>query len=223
MQSLGQRIKENYEYRARTKLIRRMPVIIRLDGKSFHTLTKNCQKPFDTSFQQVMEYTALYLIQEVQGCKLAYVQSDEISLLLTDYATFNTEAWFDNNIQKICSVSAGMASANFSILWSEIGIFDARAFNLPKEEVNNYFLWRQQDWAKNSVQMLARAHFSHKELQNKKIADMHEMLYTKGINWAKLDAKWKNGTTLYKYEKTIKAISSALFLDSPGFIENIIK
>ncbi|MCK9596522.1 tRNA(His) guanylyltransferase Thg1 family protein [Candidatus Pacearchaeota archaeon] len=199
--NLGNRMKENYENRYRMKLQRRTPVIIRLDGKAFHTLTRKCIKPFDEHFSESMLITAKYLCSEIQGCKCAYIQSDEISLLLTDFDTFETEAWFDYNIQKITSVSAATASIIFSNSFFDkwgIAVFDSRAFNIPKEEVHNYFLWRQLDWVRNSIQMLAQANFSHKELHGKNSSDMHEMLHTKNINWTYLQPKWKNGVFIIK-------------------------
>ena len=195
-------MKNNYENRHRTKLIRRVPVIIRLDGKAFHTLTRFCDKPFDAGFIAAMEETALNLCNEIQGAKCAYVQSDEISILLTDFDTLVTEAWFDYNLQKIVSVSAAMASVYFSKSWFFNNcFFDSRAFNIPKEEVANYFVWRQQDWIRNSVQMLARVYYSHKELHKKNTNDIHEMLYQKGVNWAKTDPVLRNGTFILLQEK----------------------
>lgn len=191
--SLGDRIKHNYENRNRSYLTRRTPVIMRLDGKAFHTLTRSCTKPFDIEFSSAMVYTAHKLLKEIQGAKCAYTQSDEISILITDYETLETEAWFDYNVQKITSVAAAVASLAFSDAYKKEGIFDCRVFNIPKEEVCNYFIWRQKDWIRNSIQMLARKHFSHKELHNKKIKDIHDMLYTKNINWADLEDRWKNG------------------------------
>ena len=200
MQSLGDRMKENYENRHRVKLIRRIPVILRLDGKAFHTLTRGCEKPFDAILRKCMTDTAEFLCSQIQGAKFAYTQSDEISILLTDYDNLSTEAWFDYNLQKICSIAAAMCSVQFSKHWSGgTAHFDCRAFNIPKEEVVNYFLWRQRDWERNSLQMLARSVFSHNELQGKKTPEMHEMLHTKKINWANLDGKWKNGSTTFKY------------------------
>lgn len=191
--SLGDRMKSNYEDRAQTFLLRRMPVIIRLDGRAFHTLTRGCDRPFDESLSNCLEGTALWLCREVQGTKCIYLQSDEISLLLTDFDKLDTMAWFDYNIQKVVSVTAGIASARFSQIWGSLATFDSRAFNLPKEEVANYFVWRQKDWIRNSVTMLAQAHFSHKQLHRKCQADMHEMLHSKGVNWADLPERWKNG------------------------------
>lgn len=194
--SIGNRIKDNYEHRYRIKLTRRTPVIIRLDGKAFHTLTRTISRPFSKTFQSAMAATAFVLCNEIQGAKCAYIQSDEISILLADFDRFTTEAWFDYNLQKIVSVSAGIASADFTRRWDTkaLAVFDSRAFNIPKEEVCNYFIWRQQDWVRNSVQMLAQAHYSHKQLHQKNIADMHEMLHEKGVNWADLEPVWKNGT-----------------------------
>jgi len=203
--SLGQRMKENYEFRAQTHLTRRTPVIIRLDGRSFHTLTKRfkLEKPFDLKFNSWMQETVIALCEEIQGAKLGYTQSDEISILMVDYDNLDSEAWFNYNVQKVVSVSASIATEAFTNAMINDGrcwpvSFDSRAFNIPREEANNYFVWRQQDWIKNSVQMLARAHYSHKELQSKNQSDMHEMLYQKGINWANLDDWKKNGVTFTK-------------------------
>ena len=112
--SLGDRMKSNYENRAKTYLTRRTPVIIRLDGKAFHTLTRGMKKPYDEIFHNTMNATMKYLCENIQGCKLGYTQSDEITLLLTDYDTLSTDAWFDYNVQKICSVSASMATMAFN-------------------------------------------------------------------------------------------------------------
>ena len=198
MDSLGDRMKSNYEGRSQTHLIRRMPVIIRLDGRSFHTLTRGCDKPFDEKLSRCVSAVALYLCSEVQGVKCVYMQSDEISLLLTDFDTLTTMAWFDYNVQKVVSVSASMASVKFSELWGKAGVFDSRAFNVPKEEVANYFVWRQKDWIRNSVMMLAQAHFSHAQLHKQGQVDMHDMLHSKGINWNDLSDYLKRGTCIKK-------------------------
>ena len=112
--SLGDRMKEYYENRAKTYLTRRTPVIIRLDGKAFHSFTKGLKKPYDTIFHYAMNHTMKYLCENIQCVKVGYTQSDEITLLLTDYDTLTTDAWFDNNVQKICSVSASMPSSPIS-------------------------------------------------------------------------------------------------------------
>jgi tRNA(His) 5'-end guanylyltransferase len=201
MREIGQRMKENYEFRARHYLTRRTPVIVRVDGRAFHTLTKSYAKPFDLRFCASMQRAATDLFKLMQGCKMAYIQSDEASFVMTDYDTLNTEAWFDYKQSKIESVSAGHMSAAFCHHMADQGKpviagFDARAFNIPEDEVANYFLWRAQDWHRNSVSMFAQAHFSHQELFGKSIPEVHEMLHGIGQNWADLFLYAKNGTFL---------------------------
>lgn len=186
--SLGDRMK-GYEEAVRTSLPRRLPIIIRVDGKAFHTYTRGCERPFDPKLQEVMNETAKALCKEIQGVQLAYIQSDEISLLLHNYKTFTTQPWFGNQIQKMVSVAAGTASAIFTsrspTIFNEIkhAVFDARVFIVPTEDVCNYFIWRQQDTIRNSVQMLARSVFSHKECDSMSIVQLKEMLQARGRDW----------------------------------------
>lgn len=224
--SIGNRMKENYENRYRLKLTRRMPVIMRLDGKAFHSITKGCEKPFDRSFLASMQLTALKLCTEIQGAKCAYTQSDEISILITDFDKLTTDAWFDYNIQKMVSVSAGIASACFSSFFCHGGkyaVFDSRVFNVPKEEVCNYFVWRQQDWIRNSVQMYAQSVFSYRQLHKKNQADMHEMLHKKGLNWASLDFVWKNGTFISKSDGAWTTGYDIIFTQDRDVIEDYLE
>jgi tRNA(His) 5'-end guanylyltransferase len=212
--SIGNRMKGNYENRYRHHLTRRTPVIMRLDGRAFHTLTRGLQKPFSEAFSNTMNATASYLCSEIQGAKCAYIQSDEISILITDFDQLTTDAWFDYNVQKMTSISAGLASAYFTDHWREdgkIAVFDSRVFNIPKEEVCNYFIWRQLDWIRNSVQMLAQAHYSPKELHKKNQPAMHDMLHEKGLNWADLLPRWKNGTVIYKSESGWIMVAAPMF------------
>lgn len=220
---LGNRMKGNYENISRFKLIRRMPVIIRLDGKAFHTLTRNCNKPFDTNFINSMLEVAKFLLFEIQGVKLIYVQSDEISILLTDYDKLETDAWFDYNLQKMVSVSAGMASVKFSTVFKRIGIFDSRAFNIPKEEVSNYFIWRYKDWLRNSLSMYSRNFYTQKELNNKKQNEIHEMLFQKNVNWSKLPEQLKNGTLFYKREFGFNKIYPSSVDELRNVVEQVLK
>lgn len=197
--SLGDRMKGNYEDRFRTFLPRRMPLILRLDGVAFHTLTKNIEKPFSAAFSGAMNVTAWTVLQQAMGAQCAYVQSDEISLLFVDYQRLTTEAWFDRNLQKTVSVAASMASVAFTdairtTYPDKTGVFDGRAFVLPKEEVTNYFIWRQQDAVRNSISSLAQANFSHKTLQNLNCNQMQEKLFTeKGVNWNDQPTRFKRG------------------------------
>ena len=199
--SLGDRMKQFYEHPMRQKVPRRLPIIMRLDGRAFHTLARkmNFEKPFDRDFINGMKAIARKLVDEVQNTKFAYIQSDEISLLLIDYENFATQAWFDGNIQKMTSVSAGIASALMSKYFDTLAVFDCRVFVLPREEVVNYFIWRQQDWIRNSVQMLARSYFSHNELYCLNQEEMRDKLHTeKGVMWKILPNYLKYGTCYYK-------------------------
>jgi tRNA(His) 5'-end guanylyltransferase len=201
--SLGDRMK-SYEDAYRISLPIRMPLIIRIDGKAFHSYTKGCQRPVDNNLLNCMNETAAYLCKNIQNVQLAYVQSDEISLLLVNYKELDSQSWFDNNLQKIVSISSALASSYFTSISDKIfgkiklAQFDARAFVLPKEDVCNYFLWRQQDATRNSVQMLARSLYSHKECDNKNNSELQELCWQKGINWNDCPAFQKRGRCLIK-------------------------
>lgn len=196
MQDIGDRMKGNYELRHRHYLTRRTPVIVRVDGKAFHTFTRGLNKPFDDMLICSMVRAAQRCVSEMQGCQFAYIQSDEASFLLTDYATFQTSGWFDYCQNKIESVTASIYTAEFNrhCTLSCDAYFDARAFNLPREEVANYFVWRMKDWHRNSLAMLCQSHFSHRQLHGKSRAEQHELLHSIGINWADLAPVYKNGT-----------------------------
>lgn len=246
--ALGDRMKSFYEDRYRIYLTRRMPVIIRVDGNSFHTFTRGLDKPFDADFMKIMQKTCLSLCQNIQGCVGGYVQSDEISLLLIDYQTIYSDAWFDYNLQKITSLAAARATMTFNHfvdeLWmsysdeyGEIGtlkartkyllwgkkvdkaIFDARAFNVPKEEVCNYFIWRQKDATRNSIQAAGQAHFSHKELDHKSQSDIQEMLFRKGINWNDYSTVEKRGSFVRRYTETIGREDGTVIIRHPWYID----
>ena len=116
---LGKRMKEFYEARSRTYLPRRTPVAIRIDGKAFHTFTRGFQKPFDEVLGNSMVRTMEYLCKNIQGCVFGYTQSDEITLLLIDYKQLNSEAWFDYQTQKMCSIAASMATMAFNRYFQE--------------------------------------------------------------------------------------------------------
>ena len=226
MLSIGDRMKEYYENKSRYYLTRRIPVIMRLDGRAFTKLTKHLDKPFSETFNDVMCETARYLLSEIQGAKCVYTQSDEISILITDFERLTTDCWFGYNIQKMTSISAAMASVYFNTYCHlhnntmYAGIFDSRVFNIPKEDTCNYFIWRQQDWTKNSVQMLARSYFSHSELQGKNQGEMHNMLYYKNVNWNNLDPKWKNGAFFTKSDGEIIKMEDFIFSKKRELIDN---
>jgi len=223
---LGERMKENYEKRARNYLTRRIPVIIRVDGKSFHTFCKRFEKPYDTFLNDSLNGVMKYLCENIQGAKFAERHSDEISILVTDYDSIGTDCWFDYNVQKMCSVSASMATAEFcrllakwayhggtgeyrqmKIEWNEVWPnFDSRCFNLPDAEIANYYWWRMLDAKRSSINMVAQCNFSHKSLQGLSCDEMQEKLWQeKQINWAKLPQGQKIGFVCMK-DKVLKPI-----------------
>lgn len=197
MSDLGDRMKR-YEAISASRLMPKTPVLIRLDGKAFHTLTRKCTKPWDLGFQTAMWETARYLCDQISGCRVAYVQSDEITLLLVDYQSIGTQGWFDYELQKLVSVSASIAAAAFARAFNvdALAAFDARAWNLPAHEVVNCFIWRQQDATRNSILGLAQAHYSHNEMQGKKTDVLQDMLMAKGINWNDCPVPQKRGVCI---------------------------
>ena len=219
---LAKRMKR-YEAVSKTTLVTRMPVILRIDGKAFHTLTRGFQKPFDRVLNLSMMETMRFLCKNIQGCVLGYTQSDEITLVLVDYKKLTSNPWFDYEVQKMCSVGASMATVGFNNAFArrveefsihgggsplydrylnaleDGAMFDCRAFNVPREEVTNNIYWRQLDASRNSIQMLGQVHFAHKELQNKSCNEIQDMLMTrKGINWNNLPAYQKRGSCCVK-------------------------
>ena len=231
---LGTRMKEFYEKPYQTKLTRRTPVAIRIDGKAFHTFTRGFQKPFDNILIKTMQETTKYLCENIQGCVFGFTQSDEITLILIDYQKLDSSAWFDYEVQKICSISASMATMAFNKFFAENvkhwalisgremfealtleqrityehtlnnavekgAMFDARCFNIPKEEVCNLVYWRQLDATRNSIQMVGQANFSHNELQGKSCNMIQDMLLTqKNINWNDYPVACKRGSACIK-------------------------
>ena len=239
--TLGDRMKNNYENISRYYLTRRMPIITRIDGKSFHTFTRGFKKPFDDILVKTMQETMEYLCENIQGCVLGYTQSDEISLVLVDYAELTKDAWFGNNLQKMCSVSASMATLAFNKaftrniskqskrLYTEHleekdasyietlesamnkgAMFDSRVFTIPKEEVCNYMLWRQQDATRNSILSVGQANFSYKELYGQSCNNIQDMLMTqKCINWNDYATTLKRGSCCIKVDDGLTAYDEA--------------
>ena len=198
------RMKDDYEKRAQTSLTRRIPVLIRVDGRAFHSFCRRFEKPYSPILNTYLNDTMRYICKGVQGCKFAQRHSDEISLLVTDYDTLQTDAFFDYNVQKICSIVASMATGKFCRRLitdnqflkqdEEWPSFDCRCFNIPQEEIVNYFWWRMLDATRNSINMLGQSLFSHKDLQGKTCEQIQEMLFSKhNINWNDLSQGQKTG------------------------------
>lgn len=227
MSSLGDRMKE-YERSFDIEMTKRIPIIIRLDGKAFHSWTKknNCKKPFDRTLMNLMAGTTKYLCENISGCILGYTQSDEISLVLINNQRINSEAWFNNRVQKIASISSSLATYFFnnnSPFEKKVpAFFDSRVFIIPKNEVRNYFLWRQRDAEKNSISSLSQSLYSHKELQNKNSDEKQEMCFQKGINWNDLYTPEKRGFAIYKKEFLIIGKNNEKITRNKFFIDDNI-
>lgn len=253
---LGQRMKENYENRAKTSLLRRTPVFIRIDGRAFHTFTKGFNRPFDKNLSNAMDLTTIELCKNIQGCVLGYTQSDEITLLLNDYETLDACAWFDYDVQKLCSICASMTTLYFNRAFESVvtqlngslligdeqigaeavktiqsynksmsqgAMFDARCFNVPREEVLNCILWRVKDCIKNSAFTYARAHFPHSRLQGKDSSTMKEMVLNEhGKDWAEdLAVRDKYGTFVVKDNGSFDIVNTPI--ESYSDLDKFIK
>jgi tRNA(His) guanylyltransferase len=223
---LGDRVKTYYEQRFGMELMRRTYTLIRIDGKAFHTFTKSFERPFDDKLMAMMDDTAAYLCTHIQGARFAYVQSDEITILLTDFDTHQTQAWFDYDLQKMVSISASMATSNFNRLHLgaklfealqygdnvteeqikkfnanlRVAEFDSRVFQVPNRiEAFNAVLFRQQDASRNSISAVAQSMFSAKQLDRKNQKQMQEMIFQKaGINWNDYEPYYKRGRIIKK-------------------------
>ncbi len=236
---------KGYENVSRTYLMRRMPVIIRLDGKAFHTFTRGFRKPFDDVLNRSMQNTMLALCRNIQGCVLGYTQSDEITLVLVDYQKLTTDAWFGYGVQKCASVAASMATLYFNIMFNDSilnyyepteeacrahsilwegketltpeekaildymhalktaqfngALFDARVFNVPKEEVCNCLLWRQNDATRNSIEMVGHVFLGHKKMIGMSCNQVQDELLSRyNINWNNYPTKYKRGSCCIK-------------------------
>lgn len=228
---LGDRMKQKYESVPKTKLVSRVPVIVRFDGKCFHSFARGFKRPFDDILIKTMQETTKRLCENIQGAVIGYTQSDEISILIQDYKKLTTAAWFDYEVEKMCSIGASMATLYFNQafrdnvnIWSsgkvmddymktlfmardKGALFDARVFNIPEDDVTNYFLWRQNDASRNSVSMVGRVYFSDNELYKQGTSDIQEMLFSKfGVNWNDLETYKKRGTCIIK-EKQLSTIN----------------
>lgn len=260
---LAKRMKD-YESVPKTRLVKRCPVICRIDGKAHHLFTRGFQRPYDAVYMKSMQETAKYLCENLQGVVMSYQQSDEITLVFVDYQTINVSPYFDYEVQKLCSVIASMATVAFNKCFAEnveefyrnnttfreyedraevtfdtkdaekqYGIyidaydkgamFDARVFNIPKDEVTNNIYWRQLDATRNSIQMVGQANFSHKELQGKSCNMIQDMLMTqKGINWNDLPMHQKRGSCVVRNKIVVErdGITEAAMLRDATKSEN---
>lgn len=238
--SLGDRMKA-YENIERRYLTRREPLVVRLDGVHFHSFTKGFNRPFDISFLTCMRNTMLRLCENIMGAKLAYTQSDEISILIMDDDTIETEPWFGKNLQKIVSVSAAMATNFFNdevakavyegrasqgltraYEHERLALFDSRAFIVPREEVLNCFEWRQQDCRRNSILAVGQSMFSSKELNGLSCAKVKEKLASIGVNYDNYFPEFQNGVCARKHLTSIATPHGGIIMRNKWMLDSYI-
>ena len=221
--TLGDRIKR-YESVSKPLLTRRTPVFVRVDGKAFHTFTQGCKKPYDQDIIDCMVYATEQTARQMQGFELAYTQSDEATFMLWDFRELETQPWFGYELNKIVSITASMFTAHFNKKWLDvfhnkyvftpddehnknlarrIAYFDARAFNVPYEDWPNVFIWRQRDWERNSIQMLARSLYSQAKLHSKSVDELKQLCRLQGKDWDKQPNQHKYGTFISESEQII--------------------
>ena len=248
--SLGSRMKE-YEEVYKQKLVPKLPIILRIDGKAFHTFTRGMKKPFDDLLIDTMQKTMLSLCKDIQGAKFGYTQSDEITIICTLDDPIRSQSYFDGKVQKIISITASKATkyfnkhffnnvreldenpnnfkeiVNYQIYFKKLFLaeFDCRVMTLPEYDVVNNIIWRQQDATRNSIASLAQANFSHKELQGKNTSQMMDMLVNeKGINWNDLSIYKKRGSSCFKdiNNKWKLDLEMPIITENRDYIEEII-
>jgi tRNA(His) guanylyltransferase len=220
---INDRMKEQYENRYRLFLPRRTYCLLRIDGKSFHAYCRGLTKPFDMELVEHMAETTKYLCENIQGAKLGYHQSDEISILITDFDDISTNAWFDYNLQKMSSISASLATAKFNQLrHGKLAVFDSRVFQIhDRIEVENYFIARQKDATRNSISSVAQSLYSHKELHGKSSNELQELIFQKGQNWNDYPVSVKRGQTIVRevYDKNGATRSRWTGVETPIFTQ----
>jgi tRNA(His) 5'-end guanylyltransferase len=206
--SLGDRMKWYESRYTSDQFMPMVPVLARMDGRSFHTFTKGLKRPYDKRLSDLMIAVTKFLVQETNA-RCGYVQSDEISLvwLAEDW---ESDIFFSGKLQKMNSVLASLTSTYFNLLLPQylpekvptisnkdtvptVPVFDSRVFQVPTNfEAVNCFIWREQDATRNSVQMAAQSCFSHADCQNKSGSELQDML------WKQMDINWNDYPNFFK-------------------------
>ena len=223
LDSLGDRMKM-YERVNPEYLIHRMPIILRVDGKAFHTYTRGCVRPWDVALMDAMDQAAIAICEEADGAQVAYVQSDEISVFLHSYKRYHSRPWFDGKKSKIETVAASAAAAWVTGASTSIfgkvkhALFDGRAHNYPESDVCNYFIWRQQDATRNAIQMAARDRFSERAMYRKNTDQLQEMLFQQyQVNFNDYPTHMKRGRFIVREKYEVDgAMRSRWVVDKEG-------
>jgi tRNA(His) 5'-end guanylyltransferase len=221
--SLADRMKMYEGLEAGRRLMPRLPALARLDGRNFSGFTRDLARPYDPRLARLMVAVTTHLVRE-SAARIGYTQSDEITLLF--FADGDAQVYFDGRIHKMVSHLAAQATGLFNRLLpahlpekaaaltdETLPAFDCRVWAVPDAaEAANVFLWREHDATKNSLSMAARAHYAHAELDKKRGAELHEMLFAKGVNWNDYPAAFKRGT--YVQRRAVRRRFAADELDA---------
>lgn len=214
-EAMGDRHKAFESRETMHRLMPGLPVLVRLDGRAFHTFTRGLARPYDERLSRSMIETTKYLVDHTHA-SVGYTQSDEISLAYPNTDP-NNQVMFDGRVQKLCSILAAMATAKFNqqILANIpekahlLPLFDARVYQYPTLDLAaESFVWRETDATRNSLTMAAHAYYSHKELHKAGYARKHEMLHAKGLNWNDYPDFFKKGTYVRR-EAVLKELTAA--------------
>lgn len=210
--SLGDRMKR-YEAAYNFMFPIRLPLMLRLDGVHFSKNVKRwkSKKPYDARLSYAMQMTCKGLAEKIPGVQLVYSQSDEISILIRDDMSNDTQPWHGKELNKIMSIASAKASNLFNYYffqgveggaaYEEMAEFDCRGYVVPEPEIFNAFNWRQRDCTKNSISMLARTMFSTKQLHKKNGSEMQDMMMLQhGVNWNDMPTAFKRGFCIIKKE-----------------------
>lgn len=215
--NLSDRMKLYEQQETGRKFLPLLPVIARLDGRSFHSFTKGLGRPFDSRLSNLMVEITRFLVEETNAC-IGYTQSDEISLVFYS-GDIESQIYFDAKVFKMTSILAAQTTVRFSKLLPVFlpekldytPVFDCRVWSVPsKEEATNVLIWREQDATRNSVSMAAQSYYSHKQLHGKNSDEMQEMLFQKDVNWNDYPAFFKRGVYVQRHKVVRKFTTDEL-------------
>lgn len=216
---LGDKMKSFESVESDRRAVKGMPLMARLDGRSFSSFTANFARPYDTRLTNLMIDTTKFLVEKTQAV-LGYTQSDEISLMWNVEEDSCSQYLFDGRFQKMTSILAAYATGYFvSHLASaipekagEIPLFDCRVWQVPTlMDAYSTFWWREKDAIKNSITMAASTKFSHKALHGVNGQTKKAMLREVGIEFDDYPESFRHGT--YIAPVTVQRMLTAEELD----------
>lgn len=229
--SLHERIESYYDV-WKAVLPPRMPIVIRCDGRAFSKLTRRCEKPYDEVVAQAMDEASVELCRQ-SGAVLGYTQSDEVTVLLTPYRRFDTQPWFGGEVEKLCSIAASIMSDEFAIYagsylrdrnvdsrlnvtFSQRVTFDARVAVVPRDDVHNVFVDRQQDGRRNAILNSAQHQYGKKKIHGMSCAVLEARLRRDGATKTLNDAGHMNGRVIHAVPDIVNGVQRTAWHVEPA-------